>query len=176
MPYSRRMTRLRPVHSLKHIVDSSGTTSGGTTSTVDLIKTVDSPILANVNECQSGSTVPSIFLNVQTAGAVAYAGVPRIYFAVFKRPANNLTQPDPSGMGAEDVKRFVIHQEMMMQAQQGTTDETFPRTMFKGVLRIPPRMRRNGYDDRLQLLIQNATGESTGTTRWCVQCIYKEFR
>jgi len=166
---------LRPVVSLKHILDVAGSTTGSTKSTVDLIKADEKPELANVQEVAVASRVSSIFLNVQ-AYTVANATLrPNFYMYVMKNPGNNfLTTPEPSGTGGADKKRFILHQEMIMLGVIGGGG--FPRTVFKGVIKIPPRLRRFGWDDRLQLVVGNGAGETTQETGFCVQCIYKEFR
>ncbi len=139
-----------------------------------------SPVTTSANQCAEGSTVHGIFLAVEIAGSVAYAGVPRVYMVVYKNPGNNIAVGDISSMGTLDNRRFVLHQEMVMISQQASSagggDFTFPRTMFKGVITLPRTFKRLGIDDKLQFVISNASGESTGTTRWCIQCIYKEFR
>jgi len=98
---------------------------------------------------------------------------------IYKNPGGNTAVPDPSNIGISDKRRFVIHQEMNMVTRQATTgaggDWGIPITMFKGTIRLPGRMKRMGYGDKLQFSIQNATGEATGTGDWCLQCIYKEF-
>ncbi len=172
--------RLRPVKSIKHVVDASGTTTGGTNSIVDLIDAVASPANTVSNQVGDGATVHGIFISVEIVGAVAYAGVPRVYMVIYKNPGNNVAVGDISNIGVSDRRRFVLHQEMTMISQQASSagggDFTFPRTMFKGVVRLPRTFKRMGIDDKLQFVISNEIGESTGTTRWCIQCIYKEFR
>jgi len=64
----------------------------------------------------------------------------------------------------------------VMKNPGGTTDVQIPRTMFQGVIRIPPRLKRFGVRDELNVLFQQDTAETTGITNVCVQCIYKEFR
>jgi len=165
---------LRPVKSYKHVVDASGTISD-TNSTVDLIIALDNPVLSNVNGVQTASTVSAIFLNVQVGTRVPFGGTPRVYFIVFKNPGANLIVPDPTATGANDNKKFVIHQEMMMVNNFPVGGASiFPRTMFKGVIRIPRSYKRQGVNDRLQLILK--TPDVTGLADWCIQCIYKEFR
>ncbi len=142
------------------------------TSTTDLTNTVDLPD-ALTNQVHVGSYVKFIYLKVEVVGAIAFAGTPRVYMYVWKNASGDLTFPATSNVGASAVKRYVIHQEMTMVADLLQTD--FPRTMFKGVIRIPKGYQRHAIADKLQLVISNATGESTGSTRFCIQCIYKEF-
>lgn len=178
MPRIGRALSLRPVNSVKHVIDTSGVTVAGATSTTDLINTVDSPD-ALTNQCHVGSYVKFVFLKVEVVGAIAFAGVPRVYMYVLKNESSDISFPAVNAVGASSNKRFVIHQEMMMISQQASSagggDFTFPRTMFKGVLRIPKGYQRNAITDKLQFVIGNDPGESTGSTRFCLQCIYKEF-
>ncbi len=170
-----RMSRalaIRPVNSVKHVIDTSGVVVGGATSTTDIINTVDSPD-ALTNQNHVGSAVKFIYLKVEVVGVIAYAGVPRVYMYVFKNESSDISFPAVDAVGASSNKRFIIHQEMTMIADLLQTD--FPRTMFKGVIRIPKHYQRNAITDKLQVVIGNAAGESTGSARFCIQSIYKEF-
>ncbi len=170
---SARAMRLRPVHSLKHIVDTATSAVLAVISEVPVITAVASPSLASVTQINQGSTVNAIYLNIQVLATNVFAGVPRIYFAVMKKPGGGLTNPNPNAAGASDNKKFIIHQEMLMVAN--AADSGFPRTVFTGVIKIPPRLKRFGYNDELVVLFQNGVGETTGINNVCVQCIYKEF-
>ncbi len=175
MVFSRRRgLGLRPVKSLKHIVDTATAVVTTVPSVVPLVISVASPTISGVADVEDGSTVSSIYLRVETLATAVYAGVPRIYMIVFKNPGNNLTVPNASAAGADDAKRYIIHQEMQMVAP--LADFAFPRTMFQGVIKIPPRLKRFGYNDRLVVEFQHGSGETTGIANVCVQCIYKEFR
>ncbi len=166
--------RLRPVNSLKHIVDIVTSTVTAVVTTAPVIIAVDSPTLSNPEQVHQGSTVSAIFLSVEVFATNAFAGVPNIYMYVIKNPGNNLTNPSPSGTGIFDEKRYIIHQEMTMVGNGALG--SFPRTMFKGVIRIPPRLKRFGYKDRLNVVLQHTAGETSGITNVCVQAIYKEFQ
>ncbi len=174
MPNRRMALRIRPVQSLKHIVDVPTSVVLAVRTTIPVIEAVDAPILAGVTQVQQGSTVSAIYLRIELLATNAFSGVPRIYMSVFKNPGNNLTSPDPNASGSNDAKRYIIHQEMV--GVGNGADTAFPRTMFVGVIKIPPRLKRFGYNDRLTVLLQNGAGETTGITNICVQCIYKEFR
>jgi len=167
---------IRPVNSLKHIVDTSGVLSLAAASVTDVINTVDAPVFTTPNSNHVGSTVHAIYLRVEVTGVIAAAGVDQVYLGVFKNPANDLTIPVLDAVGASDKRKFFIHQEMIMLAPFEATGTTgFPRTLFKGVIKIPKGYKRNGVADKLQVVLQHSTGETTQTTRFCIQCIYKEF-
>ena len=171
MVFRRRtgnLSRLKPVNRIKHVFDEQGGIVAGATQTVILADTTDTPTLPVTNSVETGSVINGFFLIVEayarTAGALA-----NMYMALFKNPGNNLGNPGPNNVGASDIKRYVIHQEMVMLQRQVDGN---PRTVFKGVIAIPKGYRRNGPDDRWSLLLQPPGVD----VDYCVQCHYKEFR
>ena len=176
MPRRNSGLGLRPVQSLKHIVDVPTSTVLAVQSVVPIVSATDSPAVSNVVGVQQGSTVNSIYLRIEILGTTSFTQVPRVYMAVFKNPGNNLAHPNANGTGVSDNRKHIIHQEMVMISGTGLEGSGFPRTLFVGVIKIPPRLRRFGYDDALNVLLQNGAGETTGIANVCVQCIYKEFR
>jgi len=174
MPRSRSMS-LRPVNSKKHIVDVASSTILAVLTAIPVIEANDAPTLGSVTQVLSGSTVNAIFLRVEVMATNQWSGVSRIYMSVYKDPGGNAGNPNPNGSGSDDKKRFILHQEMTMLAGTLSATPNFPRTMFQGVVRIPPRLRRMGYGDRVRVLLQNGAGETTGIANVCIQCIYKEF-
>jgi len=169
--FRRQSMALRPVHRIKHVVDGEGTVDGTANVVFDLISTVDAPVLAQVNQVETGAKVNGIYLRVEVSHTSG-AGRPNIYMAIFKNPGNNLTKPAPNAIGGSDDKRYVIHQEMLMMS--GDAGNGLPRPLFNGVIAIPRGYRRMGPSDRLQLILK--CGTSAVNADWCVQCHYKEFR
>ncbi len=159
---------LHPVNSKKHVVDNQGGLVAGTQAIVELAEGVDAPVLASTEQVIVGSYVRSIFLNVQVA-ATGTAALANVYMIVYKNPSNGLTPPQANAVGASDVKKIVFHQEMIMTEKNTTA---IPRTLFKGVLKLPRHMQRFGQDDSL-LIALLAPGVNFD---YCVQCIYKEIR
>ncbi len=160
--------RLRPVNRLKHVVDLQGALVAGTAVHSIIIQTVDTPDLATANEVETGSTVNGIFLVVEVV-ATSSAALPNCYMTLMKNPGGNLLNPTPNAIGISDDKRFIIHQEMvMLQEQTGSN----PRTLFKGVIKIPKGYKRMGPNDILVLSLL-APGVSVN---FCFQVHFKEFR
>ncbi len=169
VPRFNRSMALRPVHRIKHVVDAEGAVSD-TVSVIDLISTVDAPNLANPNQCETGSKVNGIYLKVEL-NRTSGTGRSNFYLTIFKNPGNALTAPQGDSVGASNVKKYVIHQEMVML---GDFTENMPRVLFNGVIKIPRGYIRNGPLDRLQC---NLIGGQNGVTGdFCLQCHYKEFR
>ncbi len=166
---------LRPVNSIKHVVDSASSAVAATKSNVTVIEAKDSVNDAIPIEVLQGCTVKWIYLKVEAYTAANPTLRSNFYFAVFKNPGNAVTNPAANAIGESNLRKHVIHQEMIML---GNVDAAavFPRTVFNGVIKIPPRLRRFGIDDRLYIILQNGVGETTQESRFCIQCIYKEYR
>ncbi len=170
MAFRRFQSSIRPVHRIKHVIDTQFALTPGTTGTTVLIDTEDAPVLANTNEVETGSKVNGIYLAVEVTRTGTTSDVlPNVYMSVSKNPGGNLTLPAPNVVGASDNKRFVIHQEMVML--QGFNASN-PRTLFKGVIVLPRGYRRFAPNDQLTLLTLSP-GVNISV---CVQCHYKEFR
>ncbi len=164
----RRGNSLRPINSVKHVIDNQGGLVAGTQATVSLVEGTNSYAIANADGVPTGSKVNSLFLNVQVA-ATGTAALANIYMMLYKNPGSNITViPDANTIGTSDFKKLVFHQEMIMTEKNTTA---IPRTLFKGVLMIPKHMRRIGADDeiRIALLTPGVTYD------YCVQCIYKHY-
>ncbi len=161
---------LRPVHRIKHVVDSQGAMAVGVNTFVKLIESTDAPVLANTTEVETGSKVNGIYLKIEVLRTTATSGVlSNVYLAVFKNPGGNLSAIPPNAVGINDDKRYVIHQEMVMTTQ--TANEN-PRILFNGVIVIPKGYRRFGPNDELQIVMLSPGA----IMNFCVQCHYKEFR
>ncbi len=83
---------------------------------------------------------------------------------IWKNPGGQLTTPDPTNTGVSDNRRWILHEEKGLFATQDGTP-----MVFKGVIKIPPRMRRIGDGDEIQVVIQT----ENDAAEFCVQAIYK---
>ncbi len=164
---------LRPVQRIKHVVDAEGTVDDTPIVTVPLIDASDTPTLGAVAEVITGSKVYGIYLHVEVLHTTG-PGRPNIYMIVYKNPGSALSAAsfNPKAIGGLDIKRFVIHQEMILMS--GDAGNGLPRPLFNGVIKIPKGMNRMGPDDRLAMNI--VTGNAGINADWCLQCHYKEFR
>ncbi len=168
--FRNRGNFLRPVNTIKHVIDIQG---GLILAVQDILTIADAhdgyPTLSQGDKVTFGSYVKSFFLNVQVA-ATSTAAIANIYMAVFKNPGNNISPlPNANVIGTSDTKKIFFHQEMIMTEKNTTA---FPRTLFKGVLKVPRHMQRMGPDDKLGLILF-----APGTNYdYCIQCIYKEIR
>ncbi len=166
----RRMSALHPVNRIKHVVDASATVTAGTQNNQNIVIAKDDPTTAVTTSVAVGSKINGIYLRVEVAGNEVDAGaIPNVYLMVTKNPGGNITLPVPNAVGANDNKRFVIHQEMLLI--ENTTAGN-PRTLFNGVIVIPKGYRRFGPNDELTVTVFSSAVNFT----YCLQAHYKEFR
>ncbi len=167
------MGGLRPVHRIKHVVDAEGTVDDTPNVGVDLINSVDAPVLGSTNQVMVGSKVSGIYLHLECIH-ISGVGRPNFYMIVRKNPGNifAIGTQDPKLIGLSDEKRYVLHQEMVMGS--GDAGNGLPRVVFNGVIRIPRGFSRFGPNDRLQLIMR--AGNAGPNFDWCMQCHFKEFR
>ncbi len=171
MVFRRRGMGLRPVHRIKHVIDSQAGVTLGTQNVTVLIDSIDAPILAGTAQVETGSTVNAIYLKAEVS-ATSGTALNNVYLAVMKNPGNNLTAPAANVVGASDNKKYIIHQEMIMLQKFDADVAANPRVLFNGVIVIPRGYRRMAIGDSLLLLVL-APGANIDL---CIQCHYKEFR
>ncbi len=166
--FRSRSNSLRPINRIKHVFDQQIGIALGVQQQINLATAVDDPVTTDQDEVATGSTINGIYLHVEyyatTAGALA-----NCYMAVAKSPANDIVFPNVNQVGTSDVKRFVIHQEMVMLEKKINGN---PRTLFNGVIVIPKGYRRMAPNDVLKLLLFSP-GLNVDV---CLQAHYKEFR
>ncbi len=161
---------IRPVQRIKHVIDTSATVTAATQLNTILILAKDAPVLANTTQVVTGSKINGIYLKVEVASNETDAGaIPNVYMTVWKNPGGNLAAPTVNAVGADDNKRFVIHQEMVMLNNLAGGN---PRILFNGVIAIPKGYRRFGPNDELKVSVMS----TAVNIALCIQCHYKEFR
>ncbi len=169
MPYRTKGLGLRPVNRIKHVTDSQFAVALGVVQDHIFINSVDAPTLVATTQVETGSTCKGAFITVEVVNTGATRVLANAYMMVFKNPGNNLTFPNPNVVGSNDNKKYVVHQEMIMLQMQ---DNSNPRTLFKGVIRFPRHLQRNGPQDTWVIRVFSPGVELSG----CIQTHYKEFR
>ncbi len=163
---------LRPINRIKHVVDASATVGAGVNGGATIALATDTPTLGVVSSVETGCKINGFYCRVEVASneAIDLGAIPNVYLIIWKNTGGNLTAPAPNAVGANDNKRFVIHQEMTMIENKGQGSNA--RTLFNGVIVIPKGMRRMGPNDLWQALVLCPALD----TAQCFQFHYKEFR
>ncbi len=162
---------LHPVNTVKHVIDQQDGIVLATKSTTDIIRGVEQPALSARDAVNVGAHVRSFFLNVQVA-ASSTAALANIYFIIYGNPNNSIgagSIPAANAVGISDFKKMVFHQEMIMTEKNTTA---FARTMFRGVIKMPKKFQRIGFNDAISIQFF-APGVNFDV---CWQAIYKEIR
>ncbi len=152
------------------MVDDNATVTAATTAEKILVIAKDAPVRNNTSEVVTGSKVNGIYLKVEVSPNETDVGaIPNVYMAVFKNPSGIFAAIDPSSVGGDNNKKFVIHQEMVMLNNLAGGN---PRVLFNGVIAIPKGYRRFGPSDELSVSLRSTALNFA----YCLQCHYKEFR
>ncbi len=160
------------IHSLKHIIDSSGALSGGATSVNVIASTVNSradPF--NPVELVVGETVNAFFLSVFIIGSTGAPINGQIDWYIAKSRANQNPVndfPNPQATGISPVRNQIFHEE---KGLAGSGDGT--PMAFKGVVVIPRGMRRVRDGD--QFFIKIRSEDATNDAQFCIKAIFKSF-
>lgn len=164
MARRRRGLALRPVNSVKNIVDSTNIgVTGATTTSVVLAQTVNDYTGGNA-DVPIGAKVSSIYVFVQIASDSTNANCDW-FFA--KRPSG-ITMPTPGATGGSTARKFILHEE---KGLPGTYSAGSTPLTFKGVLKIPRGRQRFAEGDAVVLNLRGAQQYS-----FCVKAIYKFYQ
>jgi len=173
MPFHRRMSnRLRPINSIKKVIDSSGALVSATVSANVILNTTSGTAWVDAGD----SSVPQachvygFFLSLYaTLDGSPNASTPAINVLIAKNPSGSLTLPTPGATGGNENRRFVIHE---IKGLLGFDTVGTTRKLFEGVIRIPKHMQRMGRDDEITVNIR--TDAHNGF--FCLKAIYKFYQ
>ncbi len=173
MPFRNR-NRLRPINSIKHIVDQQLTVPAGGSSPVIILVGAENPVTTVANEIKIGAKVSTIFLNIQVVNSTNATGlINNAYFYIYVNPGGNIVgtaRPAVNAVGTSNLRKMVFHQEMAMLSD---ANDSIPITLFKGVLKIPRKAQRIGIGDEIEIQVGTPAGGAEIDA--CIQCIYKEY-
>ncbi len=180
MVFRRRAMALRPIDSVKHIVENSQVIPALTNTVVfSITEGVDAYSLADVNGVPTGARVNGFYLSIFaiSEGGELANEVPLFDWYVIHNPGtawgvtfdpSNL--PTPGATGSHINKRHIFHTEKGLTGGGDASLAGVPM-VFKGVIAIPKRMQRMGQADRIQLCVR-----SNFNTKFCAQAIYKHYK
>lgn len=181
MPFRRRMSNaLRPIDSVKHIVETSGIAAAGTNTVgLNMLAGVDTYQLSDSNGVPTGAKVNGFYLSVFiiAEGGELANEVPLADWYIIKVPGNiwgntfdaaNL--PTPGSTGIHINKRHIIHTEKGLTGGGELSLAGVPM-VFKGVIAIPRHMRRIGEADSFKLALR-----TNFASKFCIQTIYKHYK
>ncbi len=157
---------LRPINSVKNIVDGTflGVAAGVTTTTV--LASGVNDYAGGVTEVPIGAKVMSIYLFASIQQTVVNSNID---WYIWKGPGNiTATMPVPGVTGGDQNRKYILHEE---KGLPGLVTNGAPPHIFRGVIRIPKGRQRFGEADRLEIKARGA-----GIYDYCIKAIYKFYQ
>ncbi len=168
----RQFNRLRPVDSIKKVIDTGGALVAGTVSANVILNTTAGTAWVDAGDSSvpQGCHVYGLYLSIYATGDGAPdASAPIIDWFIAKNPSGSLTLPAPGSTGGNENRRFILHEGKGLLAFDTISQ---PRKLFEGVVKIPKHMQRMGRDDELTVNIEDVNHAG----HFCLKAIYKFFR
>ncbi len=172
MPF-RRGGAIRPVNSIKHIIDTVGALTAGGRSVnviVNAVPNVDETTFVPGN-VRVGSKVNGIYLSIfmQGASGASGGGAALDWFIIKVHEGQSASVPEPGTTGTSKIRNQIIHEE---KGLAGSVDGS--PMAFKGVVVIPRGMRRFREGDTIQVVLK-APNQAANDVNFCVKAIYKSY-
>jgi len=163
---------LRPVNSIKHVIDSEGVTTGGANSTTPIASAVvvQSAPFAPV-EVVVGSYVRSFFLSIYIIGATGagMVGTSNWFIAKSRSGQSSGSFPGAGQTGTSDLRNQIFHEE---KGVPGSIDGA--PMVFRGVVKVPRIYQRMREGDEFFIRIRTSDGTNDG--QFCIKAIYKSYK
>ncbi len=161
---------VRPVvHSIKHYVQFSiGTVTGGATTALSVIDTVDIQGVTDVDEIMEGSVVKAIYIELWLrAGSTTPASGQTI---IYKKQSDTTvaSTTEMAALGDWNNKRNIFYTTMGLYNDQDA-DATLA---FKGWIKIPKGKQRFALADQIKIQMFTPTID----LQFCGFATYKEYR
>ncbi len=162
---------LRPVNSIKHIVDVSGQLATGTASISPVcvaVPNVDTTTF-KPGDVRVGGTVNGFFVSLFVIGATgAPLNGPIDWYLIKLHAGQTAALPTAGNTGISEIRNQIIHEEKGLAASGDGTPMA-----FKGVIAIPRGMRRMRQGDEWNLVLKSA--DATNNAEFCIKFIYKSY-
>ncbi len=137
---------------------------------MSLIEGADTPTLAN--QVEVGAVIKWIYIEFNLNGVDNSGTVQVFHWMIFKNPSNIYSGAfiDPATYN-QTQRKFILKRgmEMLPEIPLGSGGTVQTKRIF--VLKLPPRLRRFGENDRLQLHYKST---SASGVNFCGIFIYKE--
>ncbi len=161
----RRGSNLRPINSVKNIVDGTFLGVLAATNTDVVVAATVNDYTGGVADVPIGAKISSVFLFVQMISSDS--SVSNMDWYIIRKPSG-VALPTPGAVGGNAARKFVLHEEKGIPGN--ALDGAYPLT-FKGVIKIPRGRQRMGEGDQLLVRLRGASEYNA-----CVKCIYKFYQ
>ncbi len=163
---SRKAFALRPVHSVKEIVDGVFLAVSAGVSTTVVACLVVNDYTGTVGTCPIGASIKSMWIHVSYA-LVSATPDSNFDWYLIKDPGTQLAIPTPGATGGNVNRKWIFHESKGLAPN---ADDANPQ-VNQGWIKIPRKMTRMGESDRILLVARGAASNYN----LCVKIIYKWF-
>ncbi len=170
MVFRRNRSQLRPINSIKNIVQDVDLLATGATLTKIIATSVDTSVLANTTEVDRGSRINTVYIEIYIYGNTTTGTNSPMTWFVMKNPSTEIAVPNPALLGTTDRKKFVF---AMGRGLSGSSTTGSPPYVIRGWFSIPKRYRRMGQNDTLNWSIRNDSGANLNI---CSMFLYKWYK
>ncbi len=164
-----RGNALRPVNSIKHVLDSEGSlvaVTNSVTTIANAVPNVDTTTFVP-GDIRVGAKINGFFISVFVIGNTGAPVVGSVNWYIAKTHTGQLGQlPNAGNTGVSLIRNQIFHEE---KGLVGSGDGT--AMAFKGVIAIPRGMRRMREGDQFHIVIRSIDGDA----QFCVKAIYKSY-
>ncbi len=160
----RRGLSLRPINSVKNIVDGTFLAVAAAANTDVILALTVNDYTGASTQVPIGAKISSIYLFVQI---LPTAGTANVDWYIMKKP-DGVSLPVPGATGGTLSRKYILHEEKGIPGN--AADGAYPLT-FKGVVRIPRGRQRFAEGDTIFLRLRGADIYNA-----CVKCIYKFYQ
>ncbi len=169
MPFRRRFAKF-PINSIKHIIDTEGTLTGGIGSNTPFVVAVPNVDTATFKpgDVRTGATVNGFFVSVFVIGSTGAPANGAIDWLITKIHSQQIA-PTPGQTGTSTIRNQIIHEE---KGLAGSGDGT--AMVFKGVIAVPKGMRRMREGDQFVLALRSQN-QGAVDLAFCIKIIYKSY-
>ncbi len=158
---------LRPINSVKNVLDSSGGIVATTVLSVPIATAVDA-YAGGAVEVPIGAKVFSFYLSVFIESDAAEGVSNLVDWHIAVVPSGLAGLPNPGSTGGNALRKFIIHEE---KGLAGFNDHKGLPMIFKGVIKLPRGYQR--MSDGMQILFR-AFSPTAGL--FCIKAIYKFYK
>ncbi len=159
---------LRPINSVKNIVDGTFlTVAAATTTTMILAIGVDN-YTGGVTQVPIGAKLASVYIFVSVQQQAVNSNIDFFIAKAGFSTVAVLKGVVPGATGGDKNRKYILHEE---KGLPGPMNNGSPPHIFRGVIRIPKGRQRMGEGDELFINIRGAAAYDA-----CVKCIYKFYQ
>ncbi len=163
----------RPVMSEKHEITGTFLAQNASTNQLVTLVAGTRTVTDTASTVPVGSTVKWIYFELNLNGVDNSGASQVVHWCIFKNPSGEFESGDLDPINYDQpTKRFILHRGMEMLPEIPLDSGGTVQVKRVFVVKIPPRMRRIGQDDKIVFAYHST---STSGINLCFFAVFKHF-